>query len=133
MTTPKEQALADLVFNSFVKGHVTNLLLDSIDEVLADLLGTRVREAVYDHLERNCLLARNEIPERLNDFFSVLNKTFGRGGKTIGKAIARKLYAKLDWKFIDTPDYELADYWKAVKPKLIKQLTTLTISERVTD
>jgi hypothetical protein len=127
LTNPKERAVADLVFNSFVRGHITNLLLDSIDEVLGGLLGTRVREAVYDHLERNYLLGRTEIPERLNDFFSVLEKTFGGGAKTIGKAVARKLYVKLDWKFIELPDYEFADYWSAVKPKMTRQLTTLTV------
>lgn len=78
------------------------LLLECIDEVLADLIGRRAREAVYDHLERNLSLARNEIPQRLDDFLSVLDQTFGKGGKTIGKHIAKKLFAKLEWESLLT-------------------------------
>ena len=70
------------------------LLLESMDEALTDLLGRRTREAVYDYMERNCFVARNEIPGRLDDFFKLLNETFGKGGSTIGKVIAKRLYAE---------------------------------------
>jgi hypothetical protein len=68
-----------------------DLLLESIDEALTDLLGGRAREAVYDHLERNCLVARNELSSKLGTFLTLLDDTFGKGGKTIGKVVARKL------------------------------------------
>jgi len=34
------------------------LLLESIDQGLVDLLGRRARDAIYDHLERKCYMAR---------------------------------------------------------------------------
>ena len=34
------------------------LLLESIDQGLIDLLGRRARDAIYDHLERKCYMAR---------------------------------------------------------------------------
>ncbi len=98
------------------------LLLECIDEVLADLLGRRAREAVYDHLERNLFLSRNEIPQRLDDFLSVLDETFGKGGKTIGKYIAKKLYAKLDWEFADISSYGLVDFVEIVKARVEREV-----------
>jgi len=100
---------------------IDGLLLESMDEALTDLLGRRTREAVYDYLERNCLVARNEIPNRLDDFFKLLNETFGKGGSTIGKVIARRLYAKLGWEFVDIPSYELVDYVATARGRLEKE------------
>ena len=94
------------------------LLLESMDEALTDLLGRRTREAVYDYLERNCLVARNEIPSQLDDFFKLLSETFGKGGSTIGKVIAKRLYAKLGWEFVDINSYELVDYVTAARRRL---------------
>ena len=71
-------------------------LLESIDEALTDLLGSRIREAVYDYLERSCSLARSDIPTRLDDFFRLLNETFGKGGSTIGKVIGKSSTQTLD-------------------------------------
>jgi hypothetical protein len=101
------------------------LLLESIDESLTDLLGRRAREAVYDYLERNRQLARDEIPRRLEDFGKLLNETFGKGHKTIAKVIAKKLYSKLGWTFVEVPDYELTDYLDAVKARLVRELARM--------
>src|SRR5208283_3555744 len=94
------------------------LLLESMDEALTDLLGRRTLEAVYDYMERNCFVARNEIPSRLDDFFKLLNETFGKGGSTIGKVIAKRLYAKLGWEFVNIHSYELIDYVTTAKRRL---------------
>jgi hypothetical protein len=94
------------------------LILESIDETLGDLLGRRAREAVYDHLERNCFIARSEIPRCLDDFFSVLETTFGKGSKTIGKVIAKRIYAKLGWEFTEVPNLEFKDYLGMIKGRL---------------
>ena len=98
------------------------LLVESTNEALTDLLGRRAREAIYDHLERNYLAARNEIPDRLPDLLIVLDETFGRGSRTIGKVIAKKLYTKLGWEFVDMPSYGLEDYLKAARERLGRQL-----------
>lgn len=73
-----------------------NLFLESIDEVLADLLGRRVRDAFYDHIERNYYLARDGIPGHLDDFLMILERTFGNSGKTVERSIAKRLCAKLE-------------------------------------
>jgi hypothetical protein len=99
------------------------LVLESIDESLTDLLGRRAREAVYDHLERNCFLARGEIPKRLDDFFELLSDTFGKGSKTIAKVIAKRLHSKLGWEFVEIPSYEFVDYIHMARTRLERELT----------
>jgi hypothetical protein len=88
------------------------LLLESVDEALADLLGKRAREAIYDYLERKCYMSTNEIPERLGEFCSLLLDNFGRGSKTIEKAVAKRFYAKLGKEFTDVYGLTLEDYVK---------------------
>jgi hypothetical protein len=99
-----------------------DLLLQCIDEVLCDLLGTRAREAVYDHLERNHSLSRNDIPRHMNKFLELLEETFGKGSKTIGKSIIRRLYEKLEWSFYDNPGYEFMDHLDAIRARIAKTL-----------
>jgi hypothetical protein len=98
-----------------------NVLVESIEETLTGLLGIKAREAIYDHLERNHLIARSEIPSHLDDFFRLLEETFGRGSRTIGRAIVRHLFAKFGWEFVEMPSYELSDYLKAVKERLERE------------
>lgn len=99
-----------------------DLLLQCIDEVLSDLLGTRAREAVYDHLERNHALSRSDIPRHMNKFLELLEETFGKGSKTIGKSIIRRLYEKLEWSFYDNPGYEFMDHLDAIRARIAKTL-----------
>lgn len=102
------------------------LLLESIDEALTDLLGRKAREAVYDYLERNCLVARNELPARLEAFVTLLDDTFGKGSKTIGRVVAKRLHSKLEWEFVEVPGYGLVDYVEAVKARIGRELVKQT-------
>jgi hypothetical protein len=102
------------------------LLVESTNEALTDLLGRRAREAIYDHLERNCLISRNEIPNRLGDFFRLLDETFGKGSKTIGRVIAKRLYAKLGWEFVEVSSYDPEDYFKAARNRLNREAAACT-------
>ena len=78
------------------KKDIDRLLIESLDEVLDDLLGKRVRDAFYDHLERTYYIGREDVPKRLGDFILILERTFGKSGKTIERTLARRLCAKLD-------------------------------------
>jgi len=99
-----------------------DLLLLCIDEVLTDLLGKRTREAVYDCLERNYSLSRSDIPGHLNKFFELLEETFGKGSKTIGKLIIKRMFDKLEWKFEDIPGFEFMDYMEAIRRRIARVL-----------
>jgi hypothetical protein len=77
------------------KKDINRLLLEALDDVLDDLLGRQVRESFYDYMERNYYVGRDDIPKRLGDFLLILERTFGKSGKTIERTIARRLCAKL--------------------------------------
>ena len=133
MSISKEQALDTVIPTASTratglqaiqvhKRGLEGLLLDSIEETLADILGARAKEAIFDCLERNYLIGRNEVTGSLGDLFIVLDETFGRGSKILGKAIAKKLHSKLNWEFFDCPEYELKDYLVNVKLRLAREL-----------
>jgi hypothetical protein len=103
-------------------GSLNDLLLQCTDEALTDLLGKRTREAIYDYLERNCSLSRNEIPTHLNKFIELLEETFGKGSRTIAKSIIRRMYEKLEWKFVDIPGYEFVDYLETIRARIARTL-----------
>ena len=90
--------------------HPNEALVDSIDTALADLLGTRAREAIYDHLARQHLLAKEDVPTHLDEFRSVMKVTFGASATTIEKFIARRLYASLGWQFLDFAGFGLNEH-----------------------
>jgi len=104
---------------------LTKLLSDSIGEVLIDLVGTRVRESIYNHLEKNRSIARSEIPHHLDEFFKVFERTFGVASKkVIERAIARKVYSKLGWGFQPIRGFELTDYLDRIKTGFTKRSAT---------
>jgi hypothetical protein len=92
---------ADVCFSS--------LLLDSIDEVLGNLLGERAKQIIYGCLERQGL-RKHQIPENLPGFNAFLEDNFGRGGAAIERQIAKRLYAQLGMQLVEATHYALTDY-----------------------
>ena len=71
------------------------LVLTVLDEVLADLLGTRVREAIYDYMAREHHVAKEELPKHLDEFSTLLQGTFGKGAETIERMLVKRLAEKI--------------------------------------
>ena len=93
-------------------------LVESIDETITALLSKSVLDSIYLHLERYLSISKDELPYRLDTFFSILEKTFGRSERTIGKAIARRFYSKLRLEFDETANHNLRDYVEEARRKL---------------
>jgi hypothetical protein len=90
---------------------------DSIDEALTDLFSDEVRTAFYTYLEKGFSIPREEIPVRINDLESAMEKTFGLSSRTIGKVIARKLYKKLGLAFGENSGDGFEEYVLAARTK----------------
>jgi len=90
--------VAQLASSNSMKQDFNALLIDSVSEVLTELLSKKVTDAFYDHLETEYSFPREEIPQRLNDFLLILERTFGKGGQVVERCIAKKMYAKLGWE-----------------------------------
>jgi hypothetical protein len=93
------------------------LLLESIDEALADLLGTRSRDQIYDHLATQYRYGREEIPLKIFDFWEFLGNIFSSGSKTIGRTIIRRLCDRLGYEFVHVPEFQFLDYLDALRTR----------------
>jgi hypothetical protein len=77
------------------KEDIDRLILESLDDVLEEILGKPMREAFYDLLERNYYICRDGIPSQLGDFLLILERNFGKNGKAIRRDVAQRLTQKL--------------------------------------
>jgi hypothetical protein len=109
MNSSLELCEADVCFSS--------LLLDSIDEVLVNLLGEHVKQTIYGCLERQGL-RKHQILENLPRFDAFLEDNFGRAGAVIERQIAKRLYAQLGLDLFEVPHYALTDYVNVASQRL---------------
>ena len=70
------------------------ILLRAIDEAL-NSLGGSVRKTIYLHIENKFNVARNEIPEKLEQFQVGLKEIFGAGAYVIEISIMKNLHIKV--------------------------------------
>ncbi len=91
------------------------LLMESIDESFADLLGHRVKNAWYAYLANRRALDREDIPERLDDFHECMQETFGPAAVAIEKNILTRFYRKLGSNFSGGTQFSFSDFADATK------------------
>ena len=76
-------------------------LLCAIDDAFS-LLGEEVKKALYFHLEHDLLIARQDIPDRIDDFSDALERVFGIGARQlellIMQALKQKISASYKWE-----------------------------------
>ena len=87
---------------------------DSVIETLCGILGQKAGAAVFDCLEREHSLARDEYFEKVTELNNALRAIFGANSVTVEKSIAKCFYGKLGLKFIEWPQATLTEYVEAV-------------------
>lgn len=85
------------------------VLLQAIDDALV-VPGEIVRVAIYDRIEKNCQIRREEIPEKLELFHKALQQLMGVSSRVMEKLIAKNLYRQLSLNFNDHENWTLLDY-----------------------
>ena len=99
-----------------------DLLVDSVDEAISEVLGSRVTSVFWHHYQAFLGITRDEMPYRLDTLFASLKDTFGVGGETLGRVIVKKLYAKANVPLELKPDHTLAEYVEELKQILSQDL-----------
>jgi hypothetical protein len=97
------------------------LLLGCIDGVMTDLLGGNVREAIYDYLAHEFLLAKEEIPSHLDEFSELLANNLGRSAATLERRIARRLNDALGLEFSGLPNHILKEHFEMIRNNMGKE------------
>ena len=98
-------------FNSEVKRCVAGAIYG--------IMGQEVLEALYKHLKKQYDITPDKIPYRLDSVFETLEETFGaKGARTVSRAIAKRLYYRLNLQLIETENYRLQDYIEQAKKML---------------
>jgi len=68
-------------------------------------IGKSCRTSIYFYIEKSSI-KRDQIPQRLEDFSSTIQKIFGQGSLVIQRLILRKLCAKLNVNYESVKDRE---------------------------
>ena len=101
---------------------LNDLLLESIDEVLDNLLRRKTREAIYQYLARTYSVARDDVPGNMDKFFQLTEEAFGKGSRTIAKCIVKRLFEKLGWKFEEIHGFDFYDYLEFARARMAREL-----------
>jgi hypothetical protein len=95
-----------------------HLLLESVDETLANLLGRGSRDQIYDHLATRYRYGREDIPAKIVEFYEFLEHVFGSAARTIGRAIIRRLSDKLGYEFVNVPGFDFVDHLDSLRARI---------------
>ena len=80
---------------SVIAQQFRELLIESIDEALCSL-GEPVKNTIYQHLNEDFKITKNNIPERMEEFSELLHKVFGLGASRLEVRFIKNLNAKLN-------------------------------------
>ena len=91
----------------------------AFDSAIYGIVGQDVLRSLYEYLKEHYDITPDEIPYRSDTVFETLERTFGvKGARTLGRAIAKRLYYRLNLQFVETEDYRLQDYLEQAKKEL---------------
>ena len=94
------------------------LLVESLDESFAAILGEIPKKTLFDFLEKNRAITKNRIPEKLNEFTTAMDTVFGTTtSKVLESIVVKGLYSKLALTYIERPDWRLPDYVNEAKSR----------------
>ena len=98
------------------------LLLNAIDEAL-NSLGESVKQSIYFHIENKFSVARNEIPENIEEFQGGLEKIFGTGARFIEIMIMKNLHSKIGLPLLmeKSGQLEFVEYVDVAKQGFLKK------------
>jgi hypothetical protein len=102
------------------------ILLRAIDEAL-NSLGESVRQSIYFHIENKFSVARNEIPEKLQEFQEGLKEIFGAGAQIIEISIMKNLHIGCPRLTVKNKKLEFTEYVNASKQGYLGNIQDQTI------
>jgi len=100
-----------------------NLLLKVVDKTMKQVFTETGTKVIYDFLENNSRLKREEIAKKPKIFSTGMKKLLGSGAPVIEKMILKDLYSKLELKLEEKDGYEFSDHIKELRKRLMHAYT----------
>ncbi len=92
------------------------LIIESIDEALSNL-GNDSKAVVFNHLQKEFIIKKKEIPQRLDDFAFAIKTIFGNSAAVLDSLFSRTLKAKLYFVNAESQNsLSFQDYVKYIRP-----------------
>ena len=84
------------------------VLLESVNSTLTDLLGAECRDIIFSHLQTRFSIPKEQLPAHLDVLSQDLKEFFGQQESVaISRVVAKRLYAALQIKFVNHVDLDL--------------------------
>lgn len=83
------------------------ILIESVHEAIAVVLGRHLTEELVQHLQSYLGISNDEMPTHIAELFASLRGSFGLVGDDLSKLIVKKMYIKAGIPFYEiggTPD-----------------------------
>jgi len=93
------------------------ILLDVVDQGLKDVLGEPAVRFIYDYLETNSSLKREDIPKKPETFVEGLEEMLSSGAKVIEKLILKNLCSHLEVEYRERTGYGFSEYIREIEAK----------------
>jgi hypothetical protein len=84
------------------------ILFDSINSTLTDLLGAESRDIIFSDIEARFSIPKEQVPAHIDVFSKDLRDIFGQKETVaISRVVAKRLYAALQITFVNHIDLDL--------------------------
>lgn len=100
------------------KGKLDERLLKVIDAELKQIFGEVATSIIYNHLEKNYSLKREEIPEKLEVFARGLEEFLSSGAQVVERIILKKIYSSFGFQCQVKKGYQFVDYITELKKNI---------------
>ena len=104
------------------KNEIAEFLVKTLDSGLKEIFGEYAASIIYDYMERNFSLRKDEIPTRIEEFRKGLRKFLSTGAYVVEKAVLKKLYRSYGLEFEEKENYDFEDYLEELKRKLKSEI-----------
>ena len=100
------------------KNKLDKLLIKCVDGALKEIFGEAGARIIYDYLQDNHSLKREEIPKRLEDFERGLEKILSSGAWVMERVALKNLYSDFGLEYRNKVNCTFVDHVAQLKTQL---------------
>jgi len=102
----------------YVVETLDDLLPKMVDETISHVFSQAGTAVIYDYLENDFHLKREEIAEKPKVFSAGLEKLMVSAAQIIEKTVLKNLYRRVGLEFVEKKGYQFSDYVEDLRKRL---------------